>query len=98
MKKFTPIAAVAAGLLAMAPDAFAQGCAMCYANAAAQGPRAARQLDYAILTLLIPCLLLFGGVLFTAVRRSEWEADGGEEACPEAARASAFRKVLPGTR
>ena len=63
--------AVLAAMLAAAPNVLAQGCAMCYADAAAQGPRARQSLDFAILTLLIPSVLLFAGVLFAAFRRRE---------------------------
>jgi len=56
------VAAAAAGGLAAAPSVFAQGCVMCYADAAAQGPRAARQLNLAILTLLVPRSRAAGGV------------------------------------
>lgn len=52
------------------PDAFGQGCAMCYTTAAAAGPGAARSLDLGILVLLVPTLVLFVGVLFFAVRRA----------------------------
>jgi hypothetical protein len=65
------IAAAGAALLAAAPGVLAQGCAMCYTEAAAQNPVAARHLNYAILTLLVPSVLMFGGVLFAAFRRRE---------------------------
>ena len=63
--------ALAAAALAAAPGALAQGCAMCYQDAAAQSPRAKHMLDLAILTLLVPTLAMFGGVLFAAFRRRE---------------------------
>src|SRR5712692_8119438 len=68
-----------AGLAALffAPDALAQGCALCYNSAASQSPEAAKQLNYAILTLLIPTLSLFCGVLCLAFRRRD--ADSEEE-------------------
>jgi hypothetical protein len=93
MKKFAQLAAVAAGLLAVAPEAFAKGCAMCYASAAAQSPGAARQLDIAILTLLIPSVLLFGGVLFSAFRRRDRGLE--EEWCEEAGREGVSVSALP---
>src|SRR5208282_103919 len=71
MRPAIRIAATGAALLAAAPRVLAQGCAMCYTEAAAQAPGAARQLDYAILTLLVPSVLMFGGVLFAAFRRKE---------------------------
>lgn len=51
-------------------EAFAQGCAMCYTSAA-QAEDAGRSLNRGILALLVPTLLLFGGVLITAVRRAD---------------------------
>ncbi|HMD31924.1 MAG TPA: hypothetical protein VKG84_08440 [Candidatus Acidoferrales bacterium] len=75
------VAAIAVGLLAAAPGVWAQGCAMCYANAAAQGPKAKRWLDYAILVLLIPAVTMFAGVLF-ALRRRDREMAGAELADP----------------
>jgi len=68
------IGAIAAALLAAAPRLMAQGCAMCYADAAAQSPRARHQLDLAILTLLVPSVLMFAGVLIAAFRRREQDA------------------------
>jgi len=70
---------MAAALLAGAPRLLAQGCAMCYTEAAAQSPRAARQLDLAILTLLVPSVLMFGGVLAAAFRRREGDLATEEE-------------------
>jgi hypothetical protein len=63
------VAAVVLGLLlTIAPSAFAQGCAMCYANASQQNDKAARALNLGILALLTPTLVLFGGVFFLARR------------------------------
>jgi len=56
-------------MLAAAPRAFAQGCAMCYTEAAAQGPRARHALDFAILVLLIPAVSMFAGIFFALRRR-----------------------------
>ena len=71
-------AVVAAGLM-MAPRVLAQGCAMCYADAAAQSPRARHHLDLAILTLLVPSVLLFAGVLIAAFRRRERDLTTDEQ-------------------
>ena len=88
---------VAAAALAVAPGAWAQGCAMCYQDAAAQSPRAKHMLDLAILTLLIPTLAMFGGVLFAAFRRREQDRAHEERerllrhaARPASRRASTF--------
>jgi len=81
------VAVLAAGLVA-APRALAQGCAMCYTEAAAQSPRARHHLDLAILTLLVPSVLMFAGVLVAAFRRQE--RDASEDAV--------FDRVRPATR
>jgi integral membrane sensor domain MASE1 len=82
MKTLLRFGAVLAGVLATAPRALAQGCAMCYADAAAQSPRARHQLDLAILTLLLPSVLLFAGVLFAAFRRREHDLTRAEQQAP----------------
>jgi len=71
MKWLARFGAVVAAALAAAPRVMAQGCAMCYQDAAAQSPRAKHMLDLAILTLLIPTLAMFGGVMYAAFRRRE---------------------------
>ena len=96
MRPAIRIAATGAALLAAAPRVFAQGCAMCYTEAAAQAPAAARQLDYAILTLLVPSVLMFGGVLFAAFRRRERDLSADEPV--SACEGSAPRKSVPEPR
>ena len=84
MRKWTTrIAVVAAAVLGVAPRLFAQGCAMCYADAAAQGPRARHSLDFAILTLLVPSVLLFAGVIFAAFRRRERDVEAAQPQAQE---------------
>lgn len=61
------LAALALGMLA--PAAYAQGCVMCYTSAAAGGPKAQHTFNLAILTLLIPPLAMFIGVVAFAMRR-----------------------------
>jgi len=58
------------GLLAAARGAWAQGCALCYTTASAAGAAAQRSLDWGILALLVPALVLFLGVLFLLYRRA----------------------------
>ncbi len=53
-----------------AQDAFAQGCAMCYTSAAGAGSRAAHALDFGILVLLLPTLVLFLSVIVLTFRRA----------------------------
>jgi|SRR5277367_2279491 len=89
-------AAVAAALAAAAPRVWAQGCAMCYTEAAAQGPRARLWLDFAILTLLIPSVLLFAGIMFAALRRRDRELAGAE--CLESQDATAPQMRRPDSK
>ena len=58
------------GLLGTVRGAYAQGCALCYTTASAAGAAAERSLDYGILTLLLPALTLFLGVIFLLYRRA----------------------------
>ena len=60
----------ALAMLALAPGAFAQGCALCYTTAAAAGAAAARSLNIGILVLLVPALVMFIAVLAFFVRRA----------------------------
>jgi len=57
-------------LVAVARCAGAQGCAMCYQNAAAAGAGAQAGLRHGILILLVPALGIFGGILALIYRRS----------------------------
>lgn len=56
-------------LAAFASRAGAQGCAMCYQNAAGASATAQAGLRHGILILLIPALGLFGGILALIYRR-----------------------------
>ncbi len=47
---------------ALAPQAFAQGCAMCYQSAAATGDHSRVALQHGILILLVPSVGLFVGI------------------------------------
>jgi hypothetical protein len=66
--KFAVVAMFA--LLASAPRALAQGCALCYTSSSALGRSAERSLDFGILTLLAPALILFLSVIFLLYRRA----------------------------
>jgi hypothetical protein len=61
---------IAIAIVAMlAPHAAAQGCAMCYQNAAASGAKGQAALRHGILILLIPALGVFAGIFWTIFRR-----------------------------
>jgi hypothetical protein len=57
-------------ILASAQGAFAQGCALCYTSASALGRAGERSLDFGILALLTPALVLFLCVMFLLYRRA----------------------------
>jgi small neutral amino acid transporter SnatA (MarC family) len=63
------VVAFLAGLLAAPPDAMAQGCAMCYQNAAASGGQGISALQHGILILSIPAIAIFGGILLLLYSR-----------------------------
>jgi hypothetical protein len=50
-------------VLAFSPQAWAQGCVLCYTSAAAGGPAVQAALRSGILMLLIPVLLLLIGMV-----------------------------------
>jgi hypothetical protein len=54
-----------------APHAAAQGCAMCYQNAASSGAQGRAALRHGILILLLPALGLFAGIFVLIVRRRD---------------------------
>jgi hypothetical protein len=58
------------GILTSARGAFAQGCALCYTSASAVGQAGQRSLDYGILALLTPALILFLSVMYMLYRRA----------------------------
>jgi hypothetical protein len=64
--------AILAGIavLGMARGAYAQGCALCYTSASALGASGQRSLDWGILALLTPALVLFLCVMFLLYRRA----------------------------
>ena len=51
-----------AAIATLAPQAAAQGCALCYQSAAATGNRSIVALQHGILVLLIPSVGLFVGI------------------------------------
>ena len=68
--RIAAIVSLAIGFSAMiAPHAAAQGCAMCYQNAASSGAQGRIALRHGILILLLPALSLFLGVFFLIYRR-----------------------------
>lgn len=74
--------------LGLAPGAWAQGCVLCYTSLAAGGPGAMHAFEMAMLALLIPALLLFGGVFLLILRRAQTK-----DSVPSF---SIRRKLIPG--
>lgn len=76
----TLVAVLAVGLLAVAlpATAFAQGCSLCYTQAANSGNRLIRALRNGIVILIIPPLSLCFGAMFLAFRKRNqfYEANG----------------------
>jgi hypothetical protein len=66
--KFAVAALIA--ILSSASGAYAQGCALCYTSASAVGQAGQRSLDYGILALLTPALILFLSVMYMLYRRA----------------------------
>lgn len=64
------IFAAISAILVSANGAFAQGCALCYTSASALGQAGQRSLDYGILVLLTPALVLFLSVMLLLYRRA----------------------------
>ena len=74
-------------LLACAPGARAQGCALCKTAAAAQGVEGVKAFNLAILVLLIPTVFIFVGIVLWAFRfryrsLAEQNPPGGRRASP----------------
>lgn len=67
---------------AAAKSTVAQGCASCYTTAAAGGPQTAHALQSGILVLLVPPVLIFGGIL-VLLRR--WRVQAFREKSDQAA-------------
>jgi hypothetical protein len=63
------VVAILVVLFAAAPHAAAQGCAMCYQNAAASGGQGRAALRHGILILLAPALSLFAAIFVLIYRR-----------------------------
>ena len=55
----------------LAPQAAAQGCAMCYQSAAATGAQGREVLRHGILVLLLPSLSLFFGIFALIYKRRD---------------------------
>jgi hypothetical protein len=68
--------ASAAILLLLSPAALhAQGCAMCYQNAASSGAKLIAALRHGILLLMFPPLLIFAGIIGLAYNRRDTFAE-----------------------
>ena len=77
----TTTAFVLLGLLVAPGRTWAQGCALCARNAAATGPEGGQALNFGIILLLVPALLIFVGILWVAFlnRNAEAFPDSSED-------------------
>ena len=62
----TPVAFALLSFLGAPSRMWAQGCALCARNAAATGPEGGQALNFGIILLLVPALLIFTGILWVA--------------------------------
>ena len=62
-RRVISLACLVAVLLGFTPQAWAQGCVLCYTSAAAAGTAAQEALGSGILVLLVPVLLLLIGMV-----------------------------------
>ena len=70
--RLAAVALVAIAFLLIAtPHTAAQGCAMCYQNAASSGAHGRAALRHGILILLLPALSVFFAIFLIIYRRSE---------------------------
>lgn len=69
------------GLLFAPSRMWAQGCALCATNAAATGPEGWRALNFGIILLLVPALLIFIAIFCVAFlnRNAEAFPDGSKD-------------------
>jgi hypothetical protein len=79
-KKLIVVVAWFGALALAASSALAQGCALCYMDAAASGPQTQAALRHGILVLLFPPMVIFAGLYFLLYRRRNVHRESLEEA------------------
>ena len=84
--KLVTSAAAAVGLFLPPSRVYAQGCAACYNDAAAQSAAGVRALQHGILALLFPAVIMFAGVFVVAYRRRNRFSSQNAEEIEEGAR------------
>ncbi|MFZ0639133.1 MAG: hypothetical protein WAN33_16625 [Candidatus Acidiferrales bacterium] len=75
LRRVSKAAVCFAGALLCAHAAFAQGCALCYNDAASTGPQAQAALRHGILALAIPPMLIFTTIFGILYRRRNLHHD-----------------------
>jgi hypothetical protein len=90
------LAGVAAGVSFFPMAARAQ-CPLCYMSAASSGSKGIEALKHGILILLVPTLVLFGSVLWLALRRRNGPETSGLVALPPDSDEESF-PPLPASR
>jgi hypothetical protein len=94
LKRFLVVTAAVSAVLLIAPGALAQGCAMCYNNAAAAGPQGQAALRHGILILGIPPALMFAGMVAMLYRRRNLHHEAFRPASTPASRPSVSEIIL----
>lgn len=79
LKRLLASGVLLAGALVGASSAFAQGCALCYADAAASGPQTQAALRHGILVLMIPPMIIFAGFFFLLYKRSNLRLESSRD-------------------
>jgi hypothetical protein len=79
LKRLLAASLVLVATLLSASAAFAQGCALCYADAAATGPQTQAALRHGILVLMIPPMFIFAGLYLLLYRRRNLHRESFED-------------------
>lgn len=79
LKRLVAAILLAGGTLISTSAAIAQGCALCYADAAATGPQTQAALRHGILVLMIPPMFIFAGLYLLLYRRRNLHRESFED-------------------
>lgn len=78
LRKLAAVTAACGALLAFAPAALAQGCALCYNDASATGQQGIIALRHGILVLAVPPMLIFAALFAILYKRRNAHHDAGQ--------------------
>jgi hypothetical protein len=96
LKRLLAAIVVTGGALTSASAASAQGCALCYSDAAAAGPQVQAALRHGILVLMIPPMFIFAGLYGLLYRRRHLHRESFDElpVCAQASPGNASEIIL----